>query len=286
MLQKKPRILRQFGMLSLALFSVATAVARADTCAPYEKLSRFIQEKILPSSASTLDLRAEALRQVPAIVAEISQSIYDNYRMGRDLPISAEYCLPSGYSERIQHQVAAVFFRESVREMSESKSQTARTIAKFLLKKEHAGAFIPFTLTGHWKNLDRSLERSTPDPLPTDSTSAGFHRAQSAVFANIAMIPHSDWLLVFAHEMIHVIDDQIHANLSIVANPELARTVARIANSKTSIQELTQEERLTCEKFLVSALNRGYLAELRAWWLVRQIYQELHLSPISWLEQL
>ncbi len=286
MLQKTPRILCQFGMSSLVLLSIATSVVRADSCAPYEKLSRFIQEKVLPSSGSTLEQRAEELRQIPTIIAEISQSIYENYRLGRGLPISAENCLPSGYSDRIQHNIAAVFFHESIREMNESKSQTARSIAKLLLKKEQAGAFIPFTLTGHWKTLDRPLERSTSDQSPLETSSAGFHRAQAAVFANIAMIPHSDWLLVFAHEMIHVIDEQIHANLSIVANPDLARTVAQIANSKASINELTQDERLTCERFLVSALNRGFLAELRAWWLVRQIYHELHLPPIFWLEHL
>lgn len=119
---------------------------------------------------------------------------------------------------------------------------------------------------------------------------ASFHRTHRSIYMNIERLTASEWLILFVHEVAHSLDSELVAALPIYNDEAYIKELDAYgkANGKWADMAVSEQQRL--EKWLIAGLNRGFLAEYRAWLLTAVIYEEgLQqgvFAPSPWLEEL
>jgi len=127
------------------------------------------------------------------------------------------------------------------------------------------------------------------DPSP-DEKKAGFHRGNRSIYMDFERIPPNEWLMIFTHEMAHVLDENLKAASEIYADDKTVKVLADWAHKVTSSQDLPPEVREKLTRWIKAGLDRGLVAEYRAWHLTFVIYREgLNVQawrPIAWLDEI
>jgi hypothetical protein len=107
---------------------------------------------------------------------------------------------------------------------------------------------------------------------------------------NIEQMTANEWLIFFVHEVAHSLDSELLAALPIYNDETYIKELAAYGKSNGRLADLSKSEQQRLENWLIAGLNRGFLAEYRAWLLTEAIYEESRqqgiLSSSAWLEEL
>jgi|GEM_PF-2567673 len=168
-------------------------------------------------------------------------------------------------------------FTSSLEILKSSPAPDIQSMMKLFAAKY--GNQIPiFRVTGSFQEQD-----ATPFP-------AGFHRATGSICLDFAKINPDDWMITFTHETLHALDDQIFKGVEGYAEPGKAEGFAKFAFQYTNFSQLPPADQASLEAWLTFGMDRGLLAEYRAWSATFQIYEEGlsdHLwSKREWLEKI
>ena len=127
-------------------------------------------------------------------------------------------------------------------------------------------------------------------PDDENSRKAGFHRSRKSIFMDIGQMTSNEWLMIFVHEVSHSLDSELINSLDIYNNEVLVKYFSELGAKNTALTELSKNDRELLNTWLMAGLNRGFLAEYRAWLLTYLIYDEGlkdgTFAPIDWLENL
>lgn len=141
-------------------------------------------------------------------------------------------------------------------------------------------------------SLDRDALRfglSFRPPVQHAPEKGGFHRGSGSVYMNLEKVPHDEWMLIFMHELLHGLDDELRAAVPIFNDRALARDVAEWGRTR-KLEGLSTAERARLDAWLRAGLDRGLLAEHRAWLVTMRLYQAgvKHgmWAKIGWVEAL
>lgn len=122
------------------------------------------------------------------------------------------------------------------------------------------------------------------------SRKASYHRARQSIFMNFEKMSANEWLLLFVHEVAHSLDSELFKSLPIYNDGNYIKKLASWGASQIRLDELAPEERQNLKAWLTAGLNRGLLAEYRAWLLTYAVYEEGHreglIEAVPWLENL
>jgi hypothetical protein len=114
-----------------------------------------------------------------------------------------------------------------------------------------------------------TLTRPSDDP----SREASFHRAYQSIFTDIHVSDRNHWFLNFIHEVAHSLDSELRDAIDIYRDPDMHEWLKN-ENSDVRLEELSPTERARLDRWLLAGLNRGFLAEYRAWLLTYHVYEE------------
>jgi len=266
-------------LLSIAPLS-ARAGAACDFLAPWAGA-----ERAKPAHPSSIREAGESVEAVAAGIRSSADALYRLYRKGEVDERTLDDCFRSeGLDaspdfDAFRNAVPGAFFRASLAEFLALRGPVTESFARALDERARTGNLVLFRLTGHSANL----------ASPTDEK-AGFHRGERSIFMDFGRIPANEWLLIFAHEYAHSLDPALSDAMPIFADPELRAKVDSLSRRTENVKALSPEELADLDRWLIAGLDRGYLAEVRAWALSFAIYEEGLADgawkPIAWMDSM
>ncbi len=209
-----------------------------------------------------------------------AKNVFSQYMAGRINLNSLDECLPNASErESLDDILPQVFFEESVALLRQSRSSSVLALLKAMDERTRSNQLVLFRLLGHFKE-------ATP---PTTSL-AGVQRGTGSIFMNFLRIPPNDWLIIFVHEILHSLDQRIFSAVERYGNQNLVKEIAQQAGKTSSPENLADPFRAQLDGWLLAGLDRGFLAEYRAWTITFEIYQdglrEELWQPIPWLDKI
>lgn len=140
---------------------------------------------------------------------------------------------------------------------------------------------------GQTETIFYTLLRS---PKDRPDRAGSFHRGRRSLFMDLGSIDKNNFLLIFIHELAHGVDDVMRTALSEFSNSSTRTQVIEILERKQNPADLNSQERNLIRAWLIAGLERGLLAEYRAWLFTYLAYQEGlrdgTLQPTEWLDRL
>jgi hypothetical protein len=103
----------------------------------------------------------------------------------------------------------------------------------------------------------------------------GAHRTTRSIFMDIGKIPKEEWPMILAHELIHTLDTKIKDAVISYNRPSLIRAFVSWDSEGTTYESLTTERRVQLDAWILAGLDRGLLAEWRAWTVTFALMEEL-----------
>jgi hypothetical protein len=118
---------------------------------------------------------------------------------------------------------------------------------------------------------------------------AGFHRGSGSIVMDMDLLQPSEWLLVFVHELLHAMDDEMSVAIGEFAKPEVPQFLAQMNSENKNYDTWSLPEQKRSTHWVHAGLGRGLYAEYRAWVPTVLIYQEglndRLWGNIDWLDQ-
>lgn len=286
-LQPKPNYL----LKSLLGILLGAFVFKGQYCFASEKLSAYCQSfDALSSDTSKSSSIAEkekiSLQQLE-LIKSISKKILTMY-FNRELEPLRELqkfertdlysylqisCLDELTRERID-----LHLQEDFQQFS------AQTIKSFGPKNSTFVTYIAsdkiqyFRLLGHFK-----------DEAP-DEKKGGFHRGQKSIYMNFLKMDPNEWFIIFIHEHIHALDKILVDSLAVYGDENLTQTLQNYKKQNLSFSKWDHSIKGKLSHWLIAGLNRGFLAEYRAWTVTFELYIEARtnnkIQPIFWLDDI
>lgn len=246
------------GNLSFATPSGSSPTADCDWTQPLLTLQ--VERNQVRHPERRLDL----IHQIEETRNQLSKDFFPSFLNGSFFQKIQSRCLEG--IENHQGLLALIqmeFFKQSLEMFRNSKSDTLKLLMNLLDSKYGRDTTIIFRLAGG------NAFQAAPAPL-----NAGFHRGQSSIFMDITRISSSEWFVILAHELVHFLDVKIQQGGLGFSDTETAQLMVQWAQRTANPSDLSTADHERIERWLEHGLDRGLLAEARAWTLTLQIYQE------------
>lgn len=201
--------------------------------------------------------------------------VYKDYRNGQwsnEANQDLLNCFASmGRGDEYVYAMQKVFLERSIQELKASKNNALQLFA--IKIEENAQTVFAFR------------------DLPSLNKVGGFHRGRRSIFIDFTQIPPNEWMLIFIHESAHSLDDTLKQAVSVYADTQnvlVPSFAPYLQYSDAAFLPISVKKNL--DTWLMAGLNRGLLAEARAWSVTLNLYREgvkANLwQPISWLEEM
>jgi hypothetical protein len=204
----------------------------------------------------------------------LARRIFDSYIAGKYDPRVLSSCLESKDQESVDQLLSTGFLERSLERLSESRSPSLQSFLRLVQARRTTRNLFLFRLAGHLP------KDSVPDDLP-----GSFHRGEGSIFMNFARIAPNEWYVILLHELAHAFDDRLNDAIEIYAEQDPIITMVK---DKKGFAQLTLSEAQFLNRWITAGLDRGLLAEYRAWLVTFELYregvQEGLWKPIPWLE--
>jgi hypothetical protein len=179
--------------------------------------------------------------------------------------------------EILEELLPQTFFQESLKILGQSHSPAIRALSDAIEKKTGGNHLVLFRLVGHFK-----------EAVPPTNSLGGVQRGSGSIFMNFALIDPNEWLVILSHELLHSLDETLSSAIGRYSNSDEVSEFVSSSKSSSDPQALNSSERRDLDSWLTAGLDRGFLAEYRAWTVTFEIYQEGLAeglwSNISWLD--
>ncbi len=184
----------------------------------------------------------------------------------------------SDESEKASYQLMLMetALRDSVEFFRKSQSELIQKFAAQVFERTGGGQTFPFTLTGlHFGKSPANFR-------------AGRAYATGSIYVDVSKVSYQDWYVVLAHELFHNLDSKTNEAIKTFSDAKTVERAVALASSHSSVKELGREDLDFIKTWIFAGLNKGLLAEYRAWVFTDELYRagkKENLWPlISWLE--
>ncbi len=119
---------------------------------------------------------------------------------------------------------------------------------------------------------------------------ASYHRTGKSIQLSILKTTFNEAKLYLVHELVHKLDENALFKSSLnYSNISDQKKIWGLAQKYSLPHQLNYNEKALLDQYLLNGLNRGLLAEFKAWSLSYRIYQEMidhqEINPISWAQK-
>lgn len=264
---------RKAGLFFLVcMVWVAEVQSRAETCLspPGLNLQQLEIDKDMLSKM-TVETRLNYLNRFETQVQLTAKALRTFYFQDKLEASFLQHCLPSVEERSDFYDWLSKEFQEySLTKMSESSLPSLQTLAKKLEGK------LVFRAVGHYKKLG--------------TRKAEFHRTRRSIFTDLSRIKAEEWLIIFIHEIVHWYDQQLFTSSQAFADKTVATEIFEMAKSVKYPQQLSLDQWRLVREHILHGLNRGFLAEFRAWTVTFSIYQQMKQASeqehVEWIERI
>ena len=279
--KKKGFIYTFFFLLAVFALVASFTSAKGEAGVSECRLMQEFDHAISPEKMSSFEkshegniARIEHLKQIATISKGLVGRIYDSY-FANTLPDNFfKICLPMKKKYRkLYRKLSAYFLMRSIERLKTSKVIALNMLAKKIEDEiEERGAFF-------FRTISHYAERK-----------GGLHRVKGSIFLNLGKIPPNEWMIIFIHELMHKFDILLNESVRKYSNVELIGEIINWSQSVSSPEMLSKEQQELLYSHLIHGLNRGLLAEFRAWAVTIHLYRQLKMKkecrPVVWLEEI
>jgi hypothetical protein len=252
------------GVALLAATAASTAFAseRAPTACPDDLriLERaFVDSRTGPASSEAA--REQAIASADARLAQRADAAFADFLAGRLLPPPT--CgRDATFAARLREAVASRFYAGGIAALASSGAEAPRAFAA-RVTETFGTSYIPgFRVFAEW-------------PATGPSLPAGFDRGSGAVFVRLGSVDRGKFFTYFVHEMAHALDTRLkraeraHARAGALVG-DLAAWMGGGGGATRDTDadggaDSDASRRASLDAFAWVDLERGYLAEVRAW---------------------
>ena len=124
---------------------------------------------------------------------------------------------------------------------------------------------------------------------------AGYVRAQGHIIMNYAIMNRDDWLFLFIHEFSHYVDPELSSAVRTAIqtfqnDPKFMVEILKKVRSVQRLSDLSTDDQQKIDLYLKTALQRGWIAEVRAWANTLTVYNSLKsdklIDSVAWADEL
>jgi hypothetical protein len=202
--------------------------------------------------------RAQIALQEEARLMRRAEETFDEYLLSRLDFEKFNSCVSSMPNrQEFLQMLQDTFFSRSIEKFASSTSLVLKNLSGLYARKSPNEVSL-FKLTGHYGA-----------PSPTE-LKGGFHRGEKSIFADFSRIGPNEWFVIFAHELIHSLDETLWNAVVTYADQE---KIANLVKQKKTFGNLNLAEKSMLLRWVASGLDRGLWAEYRAWVTTYHIYK-------------
>lgn len=241
----------------------------------------FSQLKMTESTPSTMTSRTQAQLEKYQAREELADQIFQAY-FSQQLPQGLILdCAPSAEErEALLSVVSRIFLERSLEQLKAAKLPALKELMSALERQVEKTGVALFRAIPHLPNQD-SEEK---DRI------AGVFRGSNSLFMNFEKIPSGDWIFLLVHELAHYLDPVLHEASVTWNSRTTAQALFALGAQHASLDTLSAQERTLLREYVRAGLERGLLAEVRAWRLGLSVYeagQRKNLwGRIAWMDEL
>jgi len=275
------RFVPSFGMnlffvLLLSVILIPTSKADCEFLQNWKNAN-----EALAKGRAKISERAQLLKEERVIRDKTIQDIFNGY-LNETLKISnIETCLgQSPERQNFINTMNSIFYERTLQNLGRAKAPRISAFLK-LLGEKFSDSLPLFRLTGHYKT---EKDGDTPN-LP-----GGFHRASGSVFMNISKIPSNDWTIIFIHELLHSLDEELWKAVEVYGHEDWIKEFEQWASKTENFDDLPADTQGRLTQWIEAGLSRGFWGEWRAWTVSFAIYkqglQEGLWKNIKWIDEI
>lgn len=242
-------------------------------------ISAWSQHK-LTAPRTTLSERSQAAITDYDLRISTAGKIFQSYMNGSLTPQFIQNCIPKTDREQWLSSISQVFLKSSLVKLNSSKIKKLSELMQTVKAMSDAQGTTFFRATPHFPD-DHSIE---------SRNRAGVYRGSPSLFMNIDLIAPGEWLYLMAHELAHYTDPVLKSASEIWNQTETAKSIFELGKRHASLSTLSADEKKMLRNYLMAGLDRGLLAEYRAWIICFSIYEagikESLWGQIPWMQQI
>ena len=235
-------------------------------------------KKLKASTPATLQDRTDKSIRLYDLQMEISQQFYSEYMAGKTTNVFFSKCL-ADISEKDEwtSSFSQVFLRNSLLNLQAAPIPRLQKIMTELQATQIGQGMTLFKAAPHF-------------PGEEGAKKAGVYRGSTSLFMNIDMIPAGEWNFLLVHELFHYLDPVIKKASLVWNSKETAAKIFELGKIHETLETLSPVEKKMLRDFVQAGLDRGLLAEYRAWVLCFSIYEQGKKTglwkTIPWMEEI
>jgi hypothetical protein len=119
---------------------------------------------------------------------------------------------------------------------------------------------------------------------------AGVARGTKLLFASVLEIPPEEWNMILVHEIAHIVDDALDAAVKQWQSNDLKEKALAERENFLQSSPIRIDDFPNSRVWLSAGLNRGFLAEYRAWVITSVIYESLRAKSLqvdlNWMREI
>jgi hypothetical protein len=265
-----PRLLPILLGFSFSMLSHATE------CQVFQPWLEIIHAPLAPTIAlrSAMNEREYQLKQESAF------AIYQSYTKNTLPSGLITGCLPSEVREDWLNTLSQVFLEKSIQNLSKTKLPAILKVLSEVERLRMERGAILFRTALHYPQ-DESVE---------SQKKAGVYRGSESLFMNVDRIHPNEWNFLLVHELTHYTDAVLQKASDVWGDRELARKIFDLSVHNSSLTTLSVTEKALVRSYIQAGLDRGLLAEYRAWVGCFSSYQAGKTQglwgEIPWMEEI
>jgi len=267
------------NFLKLLIILLISEMGVAQAC-PFQ--SFLDVEKQGPAHANPATIIADRVNWEDRLNQEFAKGTQIFFQRYTEQPFDPASLSCEAVSDRLQDKLdnnfATLFLKIAAENLTHSRSAPVREYADKMVSTLNSGYIMPTKLFVH-------LNDHHPSQKP-----AGYDRSNKGIFFDLFEIDPAAFNIYLIHEFAHVFDPKLAQAINIFNNSELTSDVAAMVRSKKQLPELSTDDRSKLDRYLTAGLDRGVLAELRAWTTSSELYLELlkfgEQTPAAFLDHI
>lgn len=265
--------------INTSVFAITTTTTNTNTstlACPLELSSWIEAVNVDIQQLATIALKTEKMELEYKLRVQSAEQVFASYLQGvLDLKLLDD-CLANqnkNNSFAYWNTLQKIFIQKSLEKLQNVKSKIINQIIQ-IYKEEYKEESMPcFHLVNKEMNLD---------------SIGGFFRSNNSIFMNFYKIDPNQWLLILIHEIIHSIDQKLIDASKKYSNTKLIKHFVELNNNFNDYIKLEKQDQNDLNDWLLAGLDRGFLAEHRAWTKTFNVYiegvEEGLWIKIPWME--
>ncbi len=256
------------------VFLINSVAEASENCQSFKNL--------IPISRDSLDfekldpfLRIQFLEKNEILNRKKAKDLAEVYLAGQLTKDFFKHCLPFEkdnpiFFDSLSKEMQAL----GVQKLLSSKIVELNRLGHILINKSE-GDFL-FRAVGHRRDEN---ERK-----------AEFHRSNRSIYTDLSKINSEEWLIIFIHEVIHYLDHSLESSVKVFGNKENIDWINAIIENKVGFTRLSASDQSRVKHFVLAGIDRGFLAEFRAWAMTFWLYEKMVASSeqvkLKWAEDI